>query len=71
MAKKRTPMNKIKEVLRLKYDCGRGHKNSPDKQERFVPNIENFKTSLGYEGLKMKESSEKQSIASLKRKYAR
>ncbi|MDW2277512.1 IS21 family transposase, partial [Vibrio sp. 1074] len=22
MAKKRTPMNKIKEVLRLKYDCG-------------------------------------------------
>jgi|TARA_R110002020_G_scaffold430735_1_gene640422 hypothetical protein len=46
-------------------------KNSSDKQERFVPNIENFKTSLGYEGLKMKESFEKQSIASLKRKYAR
>lgn len=46
-------------------------KNSPDKQERFVPNIENFKTSLGYEGLKMKVASEKQSIASLKRKYAR
>ncbi len=22
MAKKRTPMNKVKEVLRLKYDCG-------------------------------------------------
>lgn len=46
-------------------------KVSSDKQERFVPNIENFKTSLRYEGLQMKESSEQQTIASLKRKYAR
>lgn len=46
-------------------------KNNSDKHERFVPNIENFKTSLAYEGLKMKEPSEKQSIASLERKYAR
>ncbi|CZF87076.1 IS21 family transposase [Grimontia marina] len=27
MAKKRTPMNKIKEVLRLKFDCGLSHRN--------------------------------------------
>lgn len=46
-------------------------KTNSDKHERFVPNIENFNTSLRYEGLKMKESSKKQTIASLKRKYAR
>lgn len=46
-------------------------KTSSDKQERFVPNIENFKTSLRYEGLKMKDSTEQQTVASLKRKYAR
>ena len=27
MAKKRTPMNKIKEVLRLKFDCGLSNRN--------------------------------------------
>jgi len=27
MAKKRTPMNKIKEILRLKYDCGLSYRN--------------------------------------------
>lgn len=43
-------------------------KTHSNKRERFVPNIENFKTSLRYEGLKMKESTEKQSITSLKRK---
>jgi hypothetical protein len=49
----------------------KGTKNSAKRQERFIPNIENFKTSLRYEGLKMTESTEKQTIASLKRKYAR
>lgn len=39
-------------------------KTHGNKRERFVPNIENFKTSLRYEGLKMKESTEKQTIAS-------
>ncbi|SFV22801.1 hypothetical protein SAMN04488139_1536 [Pseudidiomarina donghaiensis] len=46
-------------------------KTHGNKREHFVPNIENFKTSLRYEGLKMKESTEMQTIASLKRKYAR
>ncbi|AWG86238.1 transposase [Vibrio parahaemolyticus] len=27
MAKKRTPMNKIKEVLRLKYECGLSYRS--------------------------------------------
>ena len=27
MAKKRTPMNKIKEVLRLKFDCGLSYRS--------------------------------------------
>ena len=37
----------------------------------FVPKMENFKTSLMYEGLKLKSSVDGQTIASLKRKYAR
>ncbi|MCC5880289.1 MAG: hypothetical protein JJU03_10410 [Idiomarina sp.] len=41
------------------------------KKSRFVPNIENFKTSLMYEGIKLKGSVEGQTIESLKRKYAR
>ncbi|NMU46972.1 sigma-70 family RNA polymerase sigma factor, partial [Vibrio parahaemolyticus] len=27
MAKKRTPMNKIKEILRLKYECGLSYRS--------------------------------------------
>lgn len=41
------------------------------KKSRFVPNIENFKTSLMYEGIKLKSSVEGQTVESLKRKYAR
>ena len=47
-------------------------KSKQIKQEiSFVPNIENFKTSLMYEGIKLKSSVEGQTVESLKRKYAR
>ena len=48
--------------------------NSTSKRKKnsgFVPKLENFKTSLMYEGLKLKHPIEGQTIASLKRKYAR
>ena len=43
----------------------------PNKPQRFTPNLQNYRTSLGYEGLELKKSSEQQTIADLKRKYAR
>lgn len=43
----------------------------PNKQQRFTPNIQNYRTSLGYEGIELKKNSEQKSIADLKRKYAR
>jgi hypothetical protein len=43
----------------------------PNKQPRFTPNMQNYRTSLGYEGIELKKSSEQQTIADLKRKYAR
>ncbi len=46
-------------------------KTSAGNKARFTPNMENFKVSLGYEGLSLKKSSEGKSIAELKRKYAR
>ena len=42
-----------------------------ESKTRFTPNLENFKTSLSYEGLVFKEKSKTHSIAELKRKYAR
>ena len=41
------------------------------KKGSFVPKMDNFKTSLMYEGLKLKDSVDGQTVASLKRKYAR
>ncbi|QYJ80710.1 hypothetical protein [Shewanella acanthi] len=43
-------------------------KTPSGNKARFTPNMENFKVSLGYEGLSLKKSSESKSIADLKRK---
>lgn len=43
---------------------------SPDHEARFIPNMDNYRTSLAYEGLELKKSSEHKSIADLKRQYA-
>lgn len=45
--------------------------NSSKRKACFTPKMDNFKTSLKYEGLVLKKSSEGQTIADLKRKYAR
>lgn len=45
--------------------------NSLKNKARFTPNMDNFKTSLMYEGLILKKSSESKTIEDLKRKYAR
>lgn len=42
----------------------------PDKTT-FTPKMENFKTSLMYEGLALKSDSDNRSIEELKRDYAR
>lgn len=39
------------------------------RQKKFIPNMENFKISLSYEGLSLRKSSEDETIADLKRKY--
>ncbi|RVU37039.1 hypothetical protein EOE67_12065 [Rheinheimera riviphila] len=52
--------------------------NSPSKsprkslndEPRFTPNMDNYRTSLAYEGLALKKNTEPKSIADLKRKYA-
>lgn len=46
-------------------DCS--HKN----EVWFTPNIKNYRTSLAYEGLALKKSSESKTIADLKRQYSR
>lgn len=44
----------------------------PDERKaKFTPNMENYKVSLSYEGLSLKKSNERKSIADLKRQYAR
>ena len=43
----------------------------PKKQGRFVPDMDNFKTSLAYEGMTLKQGWEPKNITELKRKYAR
>lgn len=40
-------------------------------KKTFTPKTENFKVSLKYEGMSLKEESEPRTIAELKRKYAR
>ncbi|GEA52339.1 hypothetical protein VIN01S_31430 [Vibrio inusitatus NBRC 102082] len=45
--------------------------NSTRRNDKFTPNLENFRISLSYEGLTLKEKTKKQTIAELKRKYAR
>lgn len=50
-------------------------KNPADQNSKrkacFIPNMSNFEVSLSYEGLKLRKSSERKSIAALKLKYAR
>lgn len=46
-------------------------KTTNDRKTTFTPNMENYKVSLSYEGLSLKKSSERKSIADLKRQYAR
>ncbi len=41
------------------------------RKEKFTPKIENYKISLSYEGLKLKNKEKTGSISELKRKYAR
>jgi|GEM_PF-674536 len=52
--------------------------NSPSKalnkslnnEPRFTPNMDNYRTSLAYEGLALKKNTEPKSIADLKRHYS-
>ena len=46
-------------------------KTSNQQKTKFMPDMNNFKVSLSYEGLTLKTNSEGKSIAELKRKYAR
>lgn len=50
-------------------------KKLPPKQSeskaQFMPNMENFRTSLSYEGMVLKADWTSQGIEVLKRKYAR
>ncbi len=41
------------------------------RQARFVPDMDNFRTSLAYEGMTLKQGWESKGLAELKRKYAR
>ena len=43
----------------------------PKRQARFVPDMDNFRVSLAYEGMTLKQGWESKSVAELKRKYAR
>lgn len=45
--------------------------SSTQRKSKFTPNLENFKTSLSYEGLSLKQKAKAQTIADLKRKYER
>jgi len=40
-------------------------------KKTFVPKADNFKVSLKYEGMSLKEEDKRHSIEELKRKYAR
>ena len=45
--------------------------STAQKKKIFSPKPENYKVSLKYEGMLLKEENEHRSIAELKRKYAR
>jgi hypothetical protein len=45
--------------------------STAQKKKTFSPKPENYKVSLKYEGMSLKEECENRSIAELKRKYAR
>lgn len=44
---------------------------SLSNEARFMPNLDNYRTSLAYEGLELKKNADQNNIADLKRKYAR
>ena len=46
-------------------------KTSNQQKTKFMPDMDNFKVSLSYEGITLKTSNEGKSIAELKRKYVR
>ncbi len=46
-------------------------KLSKENKKKFTPKLENYKTSLTYEGLTLSKKDEHHSITELKRKYAR
>lgn len=46
-------------------------KTTDERKPKFIPNMENYKISLSYEGLSLKKGTERKSIADLKRQYAR
>ena len=46
-------------------------KTTDERQAKFIPNMENYKVSLSYEGLSLKKDHERKSIADLRRLYAR
>ncbi|SDF57577.1 hypothetical protein SAMN04515658_102379 [Idiomarina zobellii] len=48
-----------------------GSSSENQYQGSFKPKMDNFETSLNYEGLTYKKSSKSTSIQELKRKYAR
>ena len=58
----------LEELSRLDQELGMITNELPPK---FMPNMENYQVSLSYEGLSLKNSSEKKSIAGLKRKFKR
>lgn len=45
-------------------------KTKAKSRVRFTPNMDNFKTSLAYEGMNLSNGAGKNSIAELKLKYA-
>lgn len=46
-------------------------KTTDERKPKFIPNMENYKVSLSYEGLSLKKDNERKSIADLKRQYVR
>ena len=46
-------------------------KTKKNSNVQFVPKMENFETSLMYEGLSVKKENKQKSIAELRQKYAR
>ncbi|MCE0492929.1 hypothetical protein [Vibrio salinus] len=46
-------------------------KLSVEKKKKFTPKLDNYKTSLQYEGLTLSTKDENRSITELKQKYAR